>query len=33
MINILRNLGFMLCDFIDDLADSFEDFGFTENDF
>ena len=33
MINILRNLGFMLCDFIEDKADSFEFFGFTENDF
>ena len=33
MINILRNLGYMLCNWIDELADSFEDFGFTENDF
>lgn len=33
MIEILRNLGYLLCNWIDNKVDEFNDFNFTENDF
>lgn len=33
MINLLRTIAFNLCNYIDDLVDDFNDFGFSDNDF
>ena len=33
MIELFRKLGYMLCNWIDDKVDEFNDFNFTENDF
>ena len=33
MINLLRKLGFLFCDWIDDLVDEFNDLGITETEF